>query len=250
MCYSDGMKEPTWSEAIERAIIQNGYIATLKEIYKIAPVFKNFSGLTPDRTINERVQRDKRFIKLKPGLYGLADHLDRLPDEFNPKVSKTQADEDKITHAYIQGMLLEIGNSRGFQTFAPDKSARFTTQKLCDIMTLQEIPKFTFDHILQSTKFIDVIWFNERNFPDTIFEVENSTNFRNSLVKFVELQDFATSMIMIAPNDKSKLNKYNQEIEKSAFSSIKDRVKFRNYDKVVGFYNAQIAVNQYKNFLS
>ena len=80
--------------------------------------------------------------------------------------------------------------------------------------------------------------------------MENSTNFRNSLVKFVELQDFATSMIMIAPNDKSKLNKYNQEIEKSAFSSIKDRVKFRNYDKVVGFYNAQIAVNQYKDFLS
>ena len=30
------MAELTWSEAIEQAIIQNGYIATLKEIYQIA----------------------------------------------------------------------------------------------------------------------------------------------------------------------------------------------------------------------
>ena len=244
------MAELTWSEAIEQAIIQNGYIATLKEIYQIAPTLKQFNGLTPDRTINERVQRDKRFVKLKPGLYGLKNYLEKLPDEFNPKISKTQADEDKITHAYIQGMLLEIGNINGFKTFAPDKSGRFTSKKLCDIMTLKEIPKFTYEHILQSTRFIDVIWFNDRNFPNSIFEVENSTNFRNSLVKFVELQDFTTSMIMIAPNEKSKINKYNQEIEKSAFADIKDRVKFFNYDKIIGLYNSQIAASKYNDFFN
>ena len=244
------MAELTWSEAIEQAIIQNGYIATLKEIYQIAPTLKQFNGLTPDRTINERVQRDKRFVKLKPGLYGLKNYLEKLPDEFNPKISKTQADEDKITHAYIQGMLLEIGNINGFKTFAPDKSGRFTSKKLCDIMTLKEIPKFTYEHILQSTRFIDVIWFNDRNFPNSIFEVENSTNFRNSLVKFVELQDFTTSMIMIAPNEKSKINKYNQEIEKSAFAAIKERVKFFNYDKIIGLYNSQIAASKYNDFFN
>lgn len=244
------MAELTWSEAIEQAIIQNGYIATLKEIYQIAPTLKQFNGLTPDRTINERVQRDKRFVKLKPGLYGLKNYLEKLPDEFNPKISKTQADEDKITHAYIQGMLLEIGNINGFKTFAPDKSGRFTSKKLCDIMTLKGIPKFTYEHILQSTRFIDVIWFNDRNFPNSIFEVENSTNFRNSLVKFVELQDFTTSMIMIAPNEKSKINKYNQEIEKSAFAAIKDRVKFFNYDKIIGLYNSQIAASKYNDFFN
>ena len=74
------MAELTWSEAIEQAIIQNGYIATLKEIYQIAPTLKQFNGLTPDRTINERVQRDKRFVKLKPGLYGLKNYLEKLPD--------------------------------------------------------------------------------------------------------------------------------------------------------------------------
>ena len=244
------MAELTWSDAIEKAIIQNGYIATLKEIYRLVPNFKHSDTPTPNKTINERVQRDKRFEKLKPGLYGLKAHLDKLPDEFNPKVSKTQADEDKITHAYIQGMLLEVGNIKGFNTFAPDKSGKFITQKLCDVMTLQEIPKFTFDHILQSTRFIDVIWFNERNFPSSVFEVENSTNFRNSLVKFVELQDFVTSMTLIAPNDKSKRHKYEQEIEKSAFASIKSRVKFYDYDWIVGLYNSQVAASKYKDFFA
>ena len=78
------LREPTWSEAIERAIIQLGYFATLKQIYEVAPLFKKFEGLTPHKTINERVQRDKRFYKILPGLYGLVNHLDKIPLEYQP----------------------------------------------------------------------------------------------------------------------------------------------------------------------
>lgn len=242
-------KQLTWSQAIEKSIIQLGYIATLKQIYQLAPTFKNFEGKTPDKTINERVQRDDNFVKLRPGLYGLKNYLDKLPDEFNPLVKKTEEEENKITHSYVQGMLLEIGNFNGYQTFAPDKSALFVKKRLNEIMSLQEIPLFTFNKIIQSTRFIDVIWFNERNFPNTVFEIENSTNFRNSLVKFAELQDFNLKMIIIAPNDKSKISKYQQEIEKAAFSSIKSRVQFYNYDFVEKLYNSQVYANQYSNFL-
>ncbi len=92
-------KEPTWSDAIEQAIIQLGYFATLKQIYQVAPLFKRFNGLTPHKTINERVQRDKRFYKILPGLYGLRNHLDKIPleylpnnlleEEFSKKISST-----------------------------------------------------------------------------------------------------------------------------------------------------------------
>jgi putative restriction endonuclease len=78
------IKELSWSEAIEMAIIQLGYIATLKQIYSIAPAFKFFSGLTPHKTINERVQRDKRFYRILPGLYCLTNHLDKIPLEYQP----------------------------------------------------------------------------------------------------------------------------------------------------------------------
>ena len=145
-------------------------------------------------------------------------------------------------------MLIEIGNLSGFNTFTPDKNSLFITKKLSEISTQKEIPNFTFDGIIQSAKYIDVIWFNERQFPNAIFEVENSTNFRNSLVKFVELQDFTTSMTIIAPKEESKTKKFNQEIEKSAFSSIKGRVKFFDYEYVEKLYNHQVASQQFKNF--
>ncbi|MDR0337312.1 MAG: hypothetical protein LBI18_09500, partial [Planctomycetaceae bacterium] len=210
-------KELTWTQAIEKTIIELGYIATLKQIYLVAPKYKTFEGLTPHKTINERVQRDENFVKIRPGLYGLKNYLDKLPDEYNPNVKKSTEEENIITHSHIQGMLLEIGNFKGFKTFSPDKSGLFVNKKLSEIITQPDVPKFTFDNIIQSTKYIDVIWFNDRQFPNSVFEVENSTNFRNSLVKFVELQDFITTMTLIAPKETSKINKYQQEIEKSAF---------------------------------
>jgi len=240
--------EITWSEAIRLSIIESGYIASLKQIYEIALKKKNFEGLTPHRTINERVQRDKQFYKIKPGLYGLTDFLDKLPNEYNPNVKKTKEEDNIINHSYIQGLLIEIGNINGFSTFTPDKNQTFLSKKLGDLATKNEIPHFTFDNILQSSKYIDVIWFNERNFPNSVFEIENSTNFRNSLVKFVELQDFNLTMTLIAPNDESKYKKYQQEIEKSAFASIRNRVKFFNYDYIEKLYNHQIASKQFKEF--
>ena len=241
-------KELTWAQAVEKAIIELGYMATLKQIYATAPQYKNFEGLTPHKTINEKVQRDDNFVKIRPGLYGLKKYLDKLPDEYNPNVKKSSEEENIITHSYIQGMLVEIGNFKGFKTFSPDKNRVFVNKKLGEITTQPDVPKFTFENILQSTKYIDVIWFNERLFPNSVFEIENSTNFRNSLVKFVELQDFATTMTLIAPKETSKINKYQQEIEKSAFASIKNRVKFFNYEFVEKLYNNQVVAQQFNSF--
>lgn len=67
---------------------------------------------------------------------------------------------------------------------------------------------------------------------------------------FVELQDFTNKMILIAPNDKSKISKYRQEIEKTAFLSIKSRVQFYNYDFAEKLHDSQLVANQYSNFLN
>jgi hypothetical protein len=240
--------ELTWEQAVEQAIIELGYIATLKQIYEVAPKYKKSKGLTSHKTINLMVQIHDNFVKLRPGLYGLKNHLDKLPNEYNPCVKKTQDEENVITHSYVQGMLIEIGNLKGFKTFSPDKSGLFINKKIGEMTTQADIPKFTFDNIVQSTKYIDVIWFNERQFPNTVFEIENSTNFRNSLVKLVELQDFVTSMILIAPKEANKINKFNKEIEKAAFASIKNRVKFFDYEYIERLYNHELAALQFQSF--
>lgn len=244
-------KDLTYSDAIEKVMLHNNYYAPLKLIYGQIWKYKDKSkikGKTPNMTIQERVQRDKRFIRLQAGIYGLKAYLDKLPDEYNPNILKTEEEENKIAHSHIQGMLIEIGNIKGFKTFSPDKNSLFIGKKLKDITTEEKIPNFTFENILKSIKYIDVIWFNDRNFPNSVFEVENSTDFRNSLVKFVELQDFMTEMILIAPKEKRKLNKFQQEIEKSAFSSIKNRVKFFDYEYIEKLYNNQIAFKEFKSF--
>ena len=58
----------------------------------------------------------------------------------------------------------------------------------------------------------------------------------------------ATQMTIIAPNDRSKVAKFEQEIEKSAFASIKERVRFYNYDYVVALYNSQVEANRFSDF--
>lgn len=130
------LKEPTWSDAIEQAIIRLGYLATLKQIYEIAPQIKSHKGLTPNKTINERVQRDNRFYKIKPGLYALTNYLDKLPDIYNPTIEKSEKEKVHINHSYIQGLLLEIGNINGFNTYTPDKNSLFLSKKLKNISTI------------------------------------------------------------------------------------------------------------------
>jgi len=58
------MNEKTFSDAIEDVMLNNGYYAPLQIIYKEFEKYRTKTGLTPDKTIQERVQRDKRFTKI------------------------------------------------------------------------------------------------------------------------------------------------------------------------------------------
>ena len=101
-------------------------------------------------------------------------------------------------------------------------------------MTLSEFPNFTYPNIIQSVRFIDVLWFNARGFPAFAFEVEITPQFRNSLVKFSELSDFCTTFYLIAEAENQ--DKYNREISKSVFREIKERCLFKTCDQVRDMY--------------
>jgi hypothetical protein len=63
-----------------------------------------------------------------------------------------------------------------------------------------------------------------------VFEVEHSTDMKNSLVKFVELQDFRTGMIIVA--DESRKKQYEQTIILNAFMPVKNYVSFWSYQQL------------------
>lgn len=135
-------------------------------------------------------------------------------------------------------MIIEIGNMEGFDTYTPDKSKVFANKELGNIATMREFPIFTYDKIIQSVKFVDVAWFNVRGFPEKIFEIEDSTDFRGSLVKFAELQDFNTSFNLVASIERKA--KYDREVSKTAFAKIINRCHFVNYSAIEEYYNASL----------
>lgn len=71
-------KELTYSEAIEKVIIDNGGYAPLKYIYENIEKYRIKTGLTPDNTIQEKVQRDNRFTRIAKGVYALTDFINKL----------------------------------------------------------------------------------------------------------------------------------------------------------------------------
>ncbi len=221
----------TYSEAIERVLTANNYVAPLRKIYKEIVKYRPLTGQTPFKTIQERVQRDSRFTRIGLGIYALTEYLDKLPTSAKPQ-SKEQ--EKEQTHYSIQGMLLEIGNMEGFDTYSPNKNAIFDNKPLLRIMTLSEFPNFTYPTIIQSVRFIDVLWFNERGFPKFAFEVEITPQFRNSLLKFSELSDFYVTFHLIA--EAENRDKYQREISKSVFREIKERCLFKTSDQVRDMY--------------
>jgi len=223
-------------------MLKNGYFAPLKLIYNEIWKYKDrdkIKGLTPNYTIQERVQRDTRFVRIGLGVYALSKYLHKLPKE---PVAITSTQKKEKMHAKIQGMLLEIGNSKDevMSTYTNDKKWIFQNKPLRSLATLDKVPSFTYKNIIDDTvRFIDVIWFNRRGFPHSMFEVEDSTDFRSALVKFSELQDF--KILFCCVSEERRRYKFNKELQKVAFVPILKRCQFYSYEQVENDYNVAIA---------
>lgn len=230
----------TWSDAIEAVIRSNRNVATLKTLHEFAPAIyaehNVIKGLTPHKTIDERVQRDKRFQKLVPGLYTLVDTLNELPNEINPN-TQSEEQRDNLTHVSMQALLLQLGQYYRYKTYTPDRKKRYIDQKLGDLASLMEFPQFTYQRVLDRTRNIDVSWFNERGMPASIFEVENSTDMKNGLSKFMELQDFRTRMFIVAPSKRE--NEFKNIFKQPTFKPIAELVRFWTYEKVEKLFKAE-----------
>lgn len=64
---------------------------------------------------------------------------------------------------------------------------------------------FSYEEITRYAKSVDVIWFNLRKIPCAFYEIEHSMDFKNSLNKFYELQDFRSQFVIVT-DEKRKNN--------------------------------------------
>ncbi|MCK4445785.1 MAG: hypothetical protein KAW56_01750 [Candidatus Marinimicrobia bacterium] len=233
-------KRFTWSDAIIEVLTNHSNVASLKTLHieapKIYAQFNKISGLTPYKTINERVQRDNRITKLSPGLYVLTEFLNELPKKYNPEY-QTKDEKYEFTHVSIQSILLQLGKIYRFHTYTPDKSKSYLDKKLGDFATLERYPEFTYKRVIDRVKMVDVTWFNERMYPSCLFEVEKTSDIKNALSKFMELMDFKTKMKIISTKERE--NEFYNIMEQPTFKPILKQVKFWTYEKVEKLYQSE-----------
>lgn len=227
-------------EAVIKVMEENGGFATLSYLYenalKVLEVI--WKTKTPFATIRRIVQDKRFFFKIKPGLWALKTYKNKLPLEILSLIEEEKeiGKEGKFTHSYYQGMIVEIGNIKGFKTYVPsqDKNKKFLSRPLKELVNLNDIFKFTYEDVIQKIQSIDVFWFNERKFPAHIFEVEHSTDFKNALLKFLELQDFNVQMYIVSYKERRR--EFMSKIEFSGFKPIKIKTRFISYEEVSQWY--------------
>jgi hypothetical protein len=240
----------TWSDAIIEVLKGHNFIATLKTLQREAPqIYSKHNiivGKTPFKTINERVQRDKRIYKLAPGLYTLTEKVNELPRQYNPKL-QTKGDREDLNHISVQALLLQLGQIYNFNTYTPDKSKNFVDKPLSSFVTLNEYPGFTYKRIIDRVRNIDVAWFNKREFPANLFEVENTSDIKNALSKFMELIDFKTRMTIVGP--KQRESEYLRIMQQPSFKPLMNQTNFWSYETVEKLFNSEKEIHTLRSQL-
>jgi len=131
------------------------------------------------------------------------------------------------THEEAQEALVKLGNILGFDTYVPPEDRN--KKRLGELVTLKDIPPFTYPRLLDTVKHIDVIWFKEE-FPVFCFEVEESTDVTKGLLRLYQIKQLNVTPIIVGPE--ARKNKFLTEIKKDPFYKIKDRYKFISYNEL------------------
>lgn len=239
-------------EAVIKVMERIGGFSTLgylnQEVLKMPGV--EWKTKTPFASIRRIVQDERFFFKIKPGLWALRSYRGRLPIEIFPTGIVQKSKQELFNHSYYQGLLVEIGNLKKYETFVPsqDKNKKFLGKTLGEVSSQENFYQFGYDHVVRKAKTVDVCWFNVRKMLSVLFEIEHSTDIQNSLLKFVELQDYNANFFIVA--DKVRKEEYVGKLGLNAFVPIKSRVQFMDYDRLSDWHTKTFEIASVESSLT
>jgi hypothetical protein len=225
-------------DAVIQAMQENGGSATLGYLYQNATKIpgSDWTGTkTPFASIRRIVQdpqkKEARFFRIRPGLWAL-----RGFEAAEQQAQKAHNEPEVFSHAYYQGLLVELGNMSGCKTIVPaqDKNRLAPTRPLAAMMTLAKYPDFTYPELVRRGITIDVTWFREHVvthpllMPQAFYEVEHSTDIQNSLLKFMDLRDFRADFVIVA--DRAREREFQDRLTLSGFEQVRPYVRFLSYE--------------------
>lgn len=235
-------------EAIIKVLEDSGGIATLSQIYnKIDAYYPNVKASKEwsagiRGVLYRELKSNRNFKKIGLSIYALND--------YNEEPRPNPRDSIKM-HSFIEGICIELGNFKKFNTYTADPSAIYRDNiKLHDIVTLTDIPCFTYKEIITEVKRIDVIWFNNTGllYPNKIFEVVDSkATLLGAFNRALQLSHFNTDFYIVAPEKHRE--KYNKTISLVPYNDQKKRFSFINYDDLIALYDSLSISSKLENKL-
>lgn len=143
----------------------------------------------------------------------------------------------ELTHTDIQAKLLLIGSYLNYRTYTPDSSkySPIFKNKLGDIASEKAVPEGAIPSMsLDTVRMIDVIWFDEEGFPTHAFEVEHTTDITKGLLRLYQTRKLRIKMFIIS----NQKNKFETEVSKSPFVTIKNEFILRDYNELEDFFES------------
>jgi hypothetical protein len=227
-------------EAIKKVLEDHEGIATWEIIYneieKYYPAIKASDEWQAGiRGVLYRDEKEKKNFK-RVGLGMIA-----LTDFKEEKVDEVKQDTIRM-HSYMEGICLEIGNFLKLQTFTADPTAKYNSLSLSEIATLKNIPHFTYPEILDTTKRIDILWFNNKGFtfPKKAIEIVDSIGtLEPALKRTFQLVEFNLSFYILCKQEHKK--KIEKELLCEPYKRVRYRYIVRDYNDILNIYNNPIA---------
>jgi len=239
-------------EAIRKLMEDNGGVAAWRYIYdnieKYYPQAKSAKNWQAGlRGVLYREIRSKgKFKQIGLGAFALV--------EYKQEESPSEIKKDDVrVHSYIEGVMVELGNFRGFDTYCADPSAMFQKDiPISQIATIAkaDFPPFTHSEINELAKRIDVIWFNKqgRKFPKKVIEVVDSIGtLGDALSRMYQLKEFNAKNRFLVLHSQEDRPRVESMLEREPYSSWKEENSLRNYDYdyILNHYNARLELEKH-----
>lgn len=192
--------------------------------------------------------------RLEPGLleasFGLTD--DEFKKRAAPLLGKELPWEERLvidSHEAAEAALIQLGNLLGYQTYTADSGRSFEGKKLSEIATLTDLPRFPTEQIERSAKRIDVIWVNNEEWPDSFFEVENTTSVTSGLQRMYQVLKFEAKLFVVGPVEVRA--RFSRAVSESPYKHYRHRYLFRSYHELEQMFQAALKYRKaYDRFFS
>ncbi len=234
-------------EAIKKVMEDNNGIASWSIIYE--QIEKYYPNARQSKewqagirgVLYRELRNNKNFKKVGLSLFALQDYQEENIEEIKENPIRM--------HSFMEGICVEIGNFLKLDTYTADPSASYNNVALSNLTTMQSLPNFTYDEILDTTKRIDVLWFNQKGFqfPKRAIEIVDSIGtLEPALKRTLQLMEFnMISYILLKEKDIKKVYK---ELSKEPYKRLQNKYVVKSYDEILNIYRNPIA-NMYDDFL-